>query len=178
MKLQDALNLLGLEGQDITLSMCKVMYRRACMRYHPDRSGSSNAADVEMMKAVNAAWAACQAWDWSKGDPVNVKPSKNRRYADELYAAIKAVVGLEGISLEVCGAWLWVSGNTKPHKEVFKKAGFFWASKKMQWYFRTPEYQSHNRGDWSMEKIREFHGSEKIDPEKNKSQGRVKQGNY
>lgn len=75
------------------------------------------------------------------------------------------MVGLEGIALEVCGAWLWVSGNTKPHKEVFKKAGFFWASKKMQWYFRTPEYQSHSRGNWSMDDIRACHGSEKIDPE-------------
>jgi len=172
MKLQDALNILGLTGDGITLDMCKDAYRKASMKYHPDR----NPGGLEMMQAVNAAWAFLQSWKWGEGEPVNVKPGKDADYGDALNAAINTVVGLNGISLEICGAWIWVSGNTYPHKAAFKAAGFMWASKKKQWYFRPPEWQSSNRyGEWDMEAIREKFGSEKVDPCQASGKGQIHQ---
>ena len=157
MKLQDALNLLGLNGSGITLDMCKVAYRHASMKYHPDR----NPGGLEMMKAINAAWAFLQKWNWDDG-AVNVEESRNSGYGDSLNTAINAVINLNGIELEICGAWLWITGNTKPHKDIFKSSGFRWASKKKQWYFRPPEWKSANRGSWDMDRIRERHGSERV----------------
>ena len=58
MKLQDALNVLGLTGSDITLEQAKAAYRRASQKYHPDR----NPGGLPMMQAVNAAWQACKGW--------------------------------------------------------------------------------------------------------------------
>ena len=50
-------------------------------------------------------------------------------------------------------------GNTKPHKEAIKAAGYWWAKKKKAWYFRPPDYKSRNKGDWDMDKIRTKYGS-------------------
>lgn len=158
MKLQDALNILGLSGDSITIDDCRAAYRRASMKYHPDR----NPGGLEMMKAVNAAWDTLQAWEWREGT-VSAEEGKNTGYGDKLNDAINAVAGLDGVNLEVCGAWLWASGNTKPHKEVFKAAGYYWASKKHQWYFRPPEWKSSNRhGEWTIDEIREKYGSSEV----------------
>lgn len=162
MKIQDALNILGLSGE-VTLEACREAYRRASMKYHPDR----NPGGLEMMQAVNAAWAFIQSWDFSRGVPTG---DSDANYGDALNAAINALVGLQGLSVEVCGAWLWVSGNTYPHKAALKESGFMWASKKKQWYFRPAEWSSANRyGEWQMDDIRRFYGSEKVEVPKQRS---------
>ena len=38
-------------------------------------------------------------------------------------SSLNAMVGLDGLDIEVCGAWVWVSGETYKHKAVFKEAG-------------------------------------------------------
>ena len=37
-----------------------------------------------------------------------------------------------------CGSWLWVSGNTRDHKDSLKELGLRWAPKKQKWYFAGP----------------------------------------
>jgi predicted solute-binding protein len=58
------------------------------------------------------------------------------------------------------GAWIWVTGNTRPNKEILKAAGFLFASKKVAWYFRTAEYKVSKGGKKSLDEIREKYGSE------------------
>lgn len=66
------------------------------------------------------------------------------------------------LEIEICGTWVWVSGDTKPVKEGLKAAGFRWAPKKMKWYWKPAGQRSFGRGKWSMDEIREFHGSERV----------------
>jgi len=157
MNLQDSLNILGISGSDLTLDEVKTAYRRAAIKYHPDR----NAGGLEMMKAVNAAWDYLQTLDWNR--PVSSAENAKSGYGDDLMAFINAVIDLEGISLEVCGSWVWVSGNTKPHKDAIKAAGGRWASKKKQWYFRPEAHATRrSRGEWDMAKIRETFGTAEV----------------
>jgi hypothetical protein len=72
------------------------------------------------------------------------------------------VIGLAGITIEVCGAWVWLTGNTKPHKDTLKAAGFWWAHKKAAWYFRPSDYKSRNKSDWDLDKIRDTYGSTNV----------------
>jgi hypothetical protein len=60
-----------------------------------------------------------------------------------------------------CGNWLWVSGNTKEHKDRLKELGLRWAPKKGKWYFAgTPRRGGKKTMDWSY--IREKYGEELI----------------
>ena len=158
MNLKDALNLLGITGEDIQLDQCKTAYRKACSKYHPDR----NPGGLEMMKAINAAWDYLQTLDWDR--PANNAESQDANYGDALMAFINAVVNLPGIIIEVCGSWVWLSGDTKPHKDTIKEAGGRWASKKTQWYFRPEGYRRIGRGEWSMDRIRYIYGSSVVQP--------------
>lgn len=153
MHINEAAKILGLSGE-LTLDIIKKAYKRMAMQYHPDR----NPAGLEMMKVINAAYEALKDHE---GDTVFKSDDVDFEYPSKLASAINAIIDLEGLELEICGSWLWVGGNTKEHKDTLKTNGFKWASKKEQWYFRPEDYKSSNRGKFSMDQIREKHGSTK-----------------
>ncbi len=156
MKINDAAKILNLSGK-IDTTMTKKAYRNACAKFHPDR----NPAGAEMMKAVNAAYDAIK--DFSG----NIDQG-HEGYADELNDIINAVIDLQmpGVELEVCGAWLWVTGKTKPFaKKLGRKeggVGLSFANKKKAWYYRPADWKSVGRGNLSLDEIREAHGSRKV----------------
>jgi hypothetical protein len=132
MTVKDALNILNCIASS-TLEEIKTAYRKACAKFHPDR----NPAGTEMMKLINAAYDALRDYKPSSqqedlGNDVNL--------GDDLNTALNAIIHL-GLTIEICGSWLWVSGDTRPHKDILKEAGFKWAPKKMMWHFRPADYK-------------------------------------
>lgn len=158
MKVQDALNLLNLNGESFTQEEIKIAYKKASIKYHPDR----NVAGAEMMKAINAAY------DFLKtlGEKVNSSSEQEfTDYAEELNEILQKLfaLGLPDIEIEVCGNWLWV-GNTKkeygPQLNKKEGIGLAWAPKKKKWYFRPADYKKTSRKEYSMTQIRDMHGSQ------------------
>lgn len=153
MNIKDALSILALNATANQKNI-KIAYRKACIKYHPDK----NPAGLEMMKAVNVAYKFLTEISYN-GAERPIDEEVNIDFGDMLNEAINAVIGLSGLNIEICGAWVWLSGNTKPHKESIKAAGYWWAKKKAAWYFRPSDYKSRNKGDWDMDKIRDKYGS-------------------
>ncbi len=125
-------------------------YRKLCMQYHPDR----NPAGLEMMKLINNAYKALSDFIPNK-DFENEEEETN--YSESLNTALNAVIGL-GLTIEICGSWIWVSGDTRPHRAVLKDSGYKWAPKKLMWSFCGGE-RTTSRGKFSMDDIRLRHGS-------------------
>lgn len=149
MNTAQAADILGIEqGAVLDEATVKAAFRRAAQKYHPDKGGST-----EMMQAVNAAYAELQK---HYGETI-AEFGADAGYADRLNDAINAIIHLDGLSIEVCGLWVWVSGDTRTHKDTLKASGYFWASKKFMWYFR-PEESKGGRGK-SMDEIRGKYGS-------------------
>lgn len=146
---REALRVFGLTGS-ATFEEIKLAYRKACSHYHPDR----NAAGLEMMKIVNAAWQSLS--DYVAGSVTDLGDDLN--LGDELNAALNAIIGL-GLTIEICGSWIWVSGDTRPHREALKAASYKWAPKKMMWHYSPSGKKTWSRGNWDMDKIRATHGS-------------------
>ncbi|MCZ4283146.1 J domain-containing protein [Kiloniella laminariae] len=149
MKKSDAAAILDLSGQ-ITPEIVKKAFRMAAKKYHPDL----NPAGADMMQVVNAAYAELKDFTGSIDE-------ENAGYPEILNTALNAIFGLDGLEIEVCGAWVWVGGQTRKHKDVLKGAGFRYASKKIKWYFRPADWKSKSRGAFSMDEIRDQYGSTK-----------------
>lgn len=62
------------------------------------------------------------------------------------------------VKVEICGMWVWVTGETKPVKDVLKAAGFWWAKNKQAWYYSGKRPGFH-RTELDLEAIRTLHGS-------------------
>jgi len=156
---KDALNTLNLKA-DASEEDIKLAYRKACSLYHPDR----NPAGLEMMKIVNAAYDSLK--DYTAVECID---SDSTNYGEAINNALNSIINF-GLEIEVCGAWIWVSGDTKPFREQLKAANFKWAPKKMMWHFRPADYKSFSRGKYNMDEIRSMHGSAII---KNKTYARL-----
>jgi len=156
MNTNDALNLLSLTSP-ATQAEIKKAYKTACLKFHPDR----NPAGAQMMVAINAAYEALK----NLGESVEAKGGfEQTNYAEELNEVLNQLLKMEGLILEICGNWIWISGDTKTHKDALGKNGLkcFWSNPKKMWYFRPPEYKSFSRKSSSMEDIRAVYGSSTV----------------
>ena len=134
-----------------TLDELKAEYRRLSKIYHPDLGG-----DLEIMKQINAQYeTAFDALNASSDEP-------KAETAADFINIINALVKLQGITIELCGSWLWISGDTKAVKEELKAAGCRWASKKSMWYWHPADWKPANRKTATMEHIRQKYGSKII----------------
>jgi hypothetical protein len=154
MKLSDAFNILGLSGET-TPELTKAAYRKACAKYHPDR----NPAGLEMMQMVNQAYDAVR--DYTGGTETT---TETINYGDDIANALNAIMGYD-LHIEVCGSWVWVSGDTRPAKEILKENDFKWAPKKCMWFYRPEGERSYSRGTKSIDDIRMVYGSQRVQPQ-------------
>ena len=137
-----------------TLEDVKRRYKQLALLHHPDRGGST-----ATMQEINSEYSNIVKnpfFSFSKQSKVN--QDDFLKYPD----LIDQVVKLHGIIIELIGDWLWISGNTYQHKTTLKDLGFFFAPKKIMWYFRPPEYKAPNSKPKPIEEIRKKYGSERI----------------
>ena len=147
-----------------TLDALKKCYKAAAMKYHPDRGG-----DEETMKAINAEYERrfeelknsqnTQAAADATGETRATKES-----AGDFIKIHDHLLKLDGLEIELCGRWLWIGGNTKPHKEKLKACGCRWSNSKKLWYWHFAEDGDRwHRGNKSMNQIRRKYGSTRFD---------------
>ena len=135
------------------------MFKTLAKQFHPDVAGTDTTA---IMQAINAEYVLAIARA-AKGEDLSSEEVEAEILNAEQYKnAINAIIHLESISIEVCGGWIWVNGNTYPYRQIFKAAGFYFASVKKAWYFRSVEYKTDNKKSKSMEEIRRKYGSQTI----------------
>lgn len=138
-----------------TLEDVKATYKKLAKQYHPDLGG-----DTVTMQEINKEYAFASA-KAIKGANLSEEETESEILSSEAYRnAIEKVIHLEGITIELVGYWIWITGNTYPVKSTLKNAGFFFASKKLAWYFRTAEYKVSKGGKKSLDEIRDKYGCE------------------
>ena len=140
-----------------TLEALKAEYKRLAKLHHPDVGG-----DLRTMQAINAEYDA--AVKRMAGDPNH---ADNRRAAAEdaekFRAVIAALIVLHGITIELCGSWIWITGDTYANRAALNAAGCRFASKKRAWYWHAPEDSClKSRREMSLDEIRDRHGSKLI----------------
>ena len=140
-----------------TIDQVKAKYKELAKQHHPDRGG-----DTATMQAINAAYSIAVI-QIARGEKRTESEINDILRDNELYrAAIDAVINLEGINIELVGARIWITGNTKEHRQALKDAKYFWASKKLAWYFRTAEYKCSSTKGKDLDEIRAKYGSKTV----------------
>ena len=157
MNINDAFNLLNL-SETSTQEEIRKAYKAASLRFHPDR----NPAGAQIMIAINAAY------DFLKKLGDSVTPGDNFNatdYSEEMNRVLNQLFALDGLEIEICGNWIWITGNTKPHSAKLGRKeggiGCYWSKAKTAWYYRPADFKSFGRGSMSMDEIRATHGTTK-----------------
>jgi ribosomal protein S25 len=80
-------------------------------------------------------------------------------------AAVNEAARMDGVTVEKCGSWYWLGGNTKANRERLKALKFRWCSAKQRWYMRPAGqawFRSKGKAPLSMPEIREKWGTEDV----------------
>ncbi len=160
MKIEEALKVLGLSSGHVTPKDIKSAYRKAAFKFHPDR----NPAGLDMMKMINAAYKVAKNFNGDFASTTNHHATES--FSEKINQALMAIVGLN-LKIEILGTWIWVTGDTKKHKEILKTAGYKWSAKKSAWYFREEENKTRFfKRTHSMDEIRSKYGSQSFHQKK------------
>ena len=138
-----------------TMQELKTQYRDLAMKHHPDRPGGNK----ENMQAINAEY------EQLFNELPRANKAEQKEQATQYPDIINQIIYMQDVEIEVCGTWVWLWGETKPHKDYLKEIGFYWAPKKRAWYWRPYKYhkKSKKRGELTLDEIRALYGSEKVE---------------
>ena len=154
-----------------TLEQLRKQYKELLKLHHPDNGG-----DLQIMQEINAEYDRMfkilkDQHENSSADSGTANADYNNMKYDfaedeKLRKMLNKIIHFDGIDIELVGAWIWLSGNTYAYKKELKDLGFKWASKKKMWYWHSEAFRKMSRKTLSMDEIRNYYGSMKVEPEK------------
>lgn len=141
----------------------KELYKKLCREYHPDLNESDT---TEAMKSINAEFEQVFKTfkDKHRSESTDTTADNRENGADttetpaEFMKIINTLVSCEGLVINLCGTWLWITGSTFIHKDKIKSLGFRYASKKKAWYWHSSEDSCKSRKNLSLDEIKNKYG--------------------
>lgn len=147
-----------------TLEELKKQYKALAIKHHPDRGGKTSD-----MQAINAEYDALfnrlKDIHATTDGKTYTATTETTETSDEFKNIIDKLIHLDGIQVEICGSWLWITGATFKHKAVLKALKFRWSKSKRAWYYRTANYRKTSSKAFTLDQIRDLYGSKAINTE-------------
>ena len=148
-----------------TVEELKRQYRHLVLENHPDAGGTE-----EIMKQINAEYEKLFARvgniHESINEPGETYEKEGAAVEDGYRDIIDALAGLAAkglITIEICGTWLWIGGNTWQYKDLIKGTGCKWSGSKKMWYWHSGDTPHKKSRGWDINKIRAVWGSEALE---------------
>ena len=142
-----------------TIEDVKQTYKQLVKELHPDNN--INQDTTKAFQEMQAEYRV--AFNRLKNVHVNAAgetyEKETTETAEEFADLINKLYKLNNIIIELCGSWLWITGNTKEHKEELKALGFRYASQKHAWYYHREPWHKKSKGTSSLDDIRFKYGS-------------------
>ena len=141
-----------------TLEELKKQYRELAFKHHPDCGG-----DIEAMKTVNAEYDKLfpklkDVHKTKDGETYTAK-QESAETAVQFKELINELMKMDNITIEIIGCFVWITGDTKQHKEQLKELRFRWHSKKIAWYLAPEDYKKRSHKDYELDEIRAMYGT-------------------
>lgn len=146
-----------------SLEELRKQYKDLLKRYHPDNPSGSE----EATKAINTEYETLfkalkdihsqTAKDTTSETYDNMKWDYSEDEA--LRDMLNKVMQFAGINITIVGNWIWVDGNTYPHKVMLKALGFNWAREKKRWYWHSETFRKKSHKKLSFDSICNYYGS-------------------
>ena len=140
-----------------TAEELKKEYRRLAKELHPDLGGDTEEFKI-MQNEFEKMWERLK--NVHKNSEGETYTKESTETAEEFIHIIEVLTPLKNILVEICGSWIWVSGNTKEHKDILKGLHFKYAYRKEAWYFHTEPYKKKGKRELTLDEIRDMFGSQ------------------
>ena len=140
----------------------KARFKELAKALHPDNGG-----DAEQFKEMMQQFKQAERYGWNtytnKDGETYEKQSEET--PEEFADIINKVIHCEGVTIEIIGSWVWLTGNTFQYKDIIKGAGFWYSKSKKAWYHNGDKTHKKRRGHYNMNELRQRYGSQKVETE-------------
>ena len=145
----------------------RTQYLKLAKKYHPDVCKTLAPDEANrIMKLINAELEYLDN-NYTKFINQDNKEASFKEKSfinlDKFKKALDPVIALQGVNIEICGSWVWVSGYTLPYQKIFNQAGYFWSRSKKAWFYNGQVTKCGFKGHYTMGQIRDMHGSVKVE---------------
>lgn len=154
-----------------TLEALRKQYKELLKIHHPDNGGN-----VANMQEINAEYDRLFKLLKDKHESGSTDSKENNAKTDynsmkydftedaKLREMLSKIIGFHGITIEVCGNWIWAFDSYNYRKEL-KELGFRYAKNKKAWYWHSDAFRKRSHKSLSMDAIRNYYGSTEIETE-------------
>lgn len=150
-----------------TIEDVKETYRKLAFLHHPDKGGN-----IETMKAVNneyeIAFKQFKNIHRTAAGETYTSKEENTETATDFKDIINSIIHFEGITIEIIGRWIWVTGNTYAYKDKLKELKFTWANTKKAWTWHPLDECKRSHKKFDLNDIRTMFGSEEVKTERSR----------
>ena len=140
----------------------KTIYLKLVKLYHPDH----NVTDTTViMSQINNFFEECLQ-NLSGATLINNSTKQTYTYQPHSQAAqqfqdiLLKLFKFPNIAIELCGSWLWITGDTFSYRKELKSIGCRYSGKKRAWSWHVGSYRKRNKKTFTLPGIRELYGSE------------------
>lgn len=154
-----------------TIQDVRSHFREYCIEFHPDKHLENKELWTNKFQAMYTEYEKFLIiFIPSENEKERKEKGDNAKAYDldsegDLANTIADLMKYAGLIIEICGSWLWLTGNTYSIKDDIKNLGFRWQGKKQSWYFAGYEFEPHRAKTMTMEHIRNKYGSKTIETE-------------
>ena len=156
-----------------TVEALKRLYKKLVFEFHPDRNKQNDTTAI--MQDINSEYDYLfkKVKDIHEGIDKDTKQKTTytakvptSEAPDDFRNILYALIKIENIIVELCGRWLWISGETKACKDILKTLGCRYNANKQMWSWHYPEDSTFKKHKVrSMKYIREVYGSTEYEKE-------------
>ena len=150
-------------NSNLTSETIKARYRELAKQHHPDLGG-----DTETMQDINASYLqALKRCDGQESHGSDGRPH-TYHYNEERESAIMDKIRellslkMDGVDVYLIGLWIWVMGETRPHKEALKALGMKWSPRRSAWSWKPYKGRT-RRSNASLGAIAATYGCRRFD---------------
>lgn len=141
-----------------TLEELRKQYRDLLKKHHPDNASGSEEATKAINNEYEALFKALKDKHNQTAKDTTSQTYDNIKWdfaEDEaLRDMLSKVIQLVGVNIAIVGNWIWIDGDTYPHRKTLNnELHFKWARDKKKWYWHSETFRKKSNKTYSFDAI-------------------------
>lgn len=158
-----------------TFDELKKAYRDLMKKWHPDLNPNNQEEATKISKEINAEFE--YLFNKLPNERINKKgikfeSKKEFKTPKEYMDIINKIIIYPNIQIDIIGSWLWVSGETKPIKEILKELNFKWHDVRKCWYLKFT-YTKSTLCNLNFDELQNLYGGQRFNTKKDEKENKI-----
>jgi DnaJ-class molecular chaperone len=145
-----------------TIEELKQSYKKLMLQFHPDINPNGMIECQEINAEYDLLFPRLKNTHKNANNETYTSTTDSSELANEFKDIINSIIHLHGIKIEIIGSWIWITGNTKEYKDIFKTLKLKWSSKKLAWYYHNEPFKKKSKNQYNMDGLRNLFGTEEV----------------